>query len=371
MCKKIVFISGSRSDFGLIQSIVKRALSDSRFSPVLIRVGHSIADDLDFEDTAFDKLKIYRVITDMGIENISEDIETPLAIAQIIQQVTPLLKELTPDVLFIPGDRFEILAVALSAYYQRLVIAHIFGGDRSQGGHLDDNIRHSITKISHLHFPVCRDSYNRLIQLGEEDWRVYNYGSPVVENIRQINSTIQVIQGDYAVFTYHPITGDPLKSSEDLNVILEVLGNLDFDVYITSPNNEIGSIEILDKIALFCRKYSNLQYVGNLGWKKYLNYVKFSKFTIGNSSSNLLEAPILGVPSIDIGHRQKGRFKPDSVLSIECDSISINNAVRKVFADEVTADNGVYGEGEVSKKILDTIYDNIDSDNIKIKKITY
>lgn len=370
MCKKIVFVSGSRSDFGLIQSIIRGSMKDDRFKPYLIRVGHSNLDDIDFLTGDFKKIKTFKIITEKGIKPLGNEMDTTLSIAQIITKTTPIINQIKPDILFVPGDRFEILSVAISAYYQRIPIAHIFGGDKSEGGHLDDSIRHAITKISHLHFPVCEDSYKRIKNLGEEEWRIFNYGSPVVDNLK--NSLFKrIVNCDYAVLTYHPITSSPLKSSIELDIILKVLKKTALKIYITSPNNELGSNEILNKIIFYTKKYKNLIYVGNLGWEKYLNYVKYSKFSIGNSSSNLLESPILGVPSIDIGDRQKGRFKPKSVLSVKCNKKDIKNAIENILKGNIKKDTKVYGKGNVSYNILNVIYKNLKRDDLLIKKVTY
>ncbi len=370
MCKKIIFISGSRSDFGLIQSIIKYTMTDKRFKPYLIRVGHSNIDDVDFNSTVYNTLEVIKIFTNKGITNVKNNLDTSLSISEIISKVTLAINNINPDILFVPGDRFEIFAVVISAYYQKIPIAHIFGGDKSEGGHLDDNIRHSITKLAHLHFPVCIDSYNRILNLGEEEWRVYNFGSPVVDNLEDIEFK-QPYDKDYVVLTYHSITNKPTQSSYDIEKILQVLSKYKFKVFITSPNNELGSEEILKIIKLYSDKYSNISYIGNLGWEKYLNYVKYSKFTIGNSSSNLLESPILGIVSINIGDRQKGRFNPASVISINCNEKEIEAAIEKALFKRSMIEKYPYGQGNVAKKVLDTIYKYINNKQLLIKRITY
>ncbi len=368
MRKKIVFFSGSRADYGLIQSIIKNAVSCERLEAVLIRVGHSLQDNCDFDGCEL--FTSYKLPTRKGVHRITSEDETVLAIGQIIQEVGSVIHDLSPDLVFVPGDRFEILACVIGCYYQRIPIAHIFGGDRSQGGHLDDNVRHAITKLSHLHFTVCSDSYDRVIQMGEEDWRVYNFGSPVVDNLSEINFR-RPTNCRYCMMTFHPVTTIPEQTLNHAIIVLDALAESGLKAYITSPNNEYGSEEIMSLINDYVEKFNNLDYKGNLGWKNYLNYLKFATFVIGNSSSGLLEAPILGTPSIDVGNRQEGRFAPSSVIRVPSEKAAILKAIQQVCKGTLPILDHPYGSGGVSKRIIDTILEYIGSPDLLKKKITY
>jgi GDP/UDP-N,N'-diacetylbacillosamine 2-epimerase (hydrolysing) len=367
--KKIVFINGSRSDLGLFISILKTCTLDKRFETYLLRVGHALYEDKDsFSGTK--NLKIINVITEKGIKRIKEEIETSLGLSEILKKVSPELKNIKPDIVFVAGDRFEIFACVIAAYYQRIPIAHIFGGDKSAGGHLDDNVRHAITKMSHIHFTVCDDSYKRVLNLGEEKYRVFNFGSPVVDNLKEIEFR-RIIKEDYAIVTFHPITGYPEISYKDMKTLLQALSALDMVSFITSPNNEFGSELIMKAIGEFTRKNDKIRYVGNLGWKDYLNYLKYARFSIGNSSSNLLEAPILGTWSIDVGERQSGRFSPKSVIKVKSDKKEILTAINKILKMSNMKFTHPYGKGNVGEKALDKIYSLLEDKKVLQKRITF
>lgn len=369
MCKKIVFVTSSRSDFGLIRSIVKKCINDTRFHLYIIRIGHSLIDDIDFEE--FNNTdSVLKINTSVGTKNISTSVETTNFISEIIFEVGKKFDELNPDIVFIPGDRFEILASAVSAYYQRIPIAHIFGGDKSEGGHLDDNIRHAITKISHLHFTVCQDSYERVLKLGEESGRVFNVGSPVVDNINEIIFN-NPLNKKYILVSFHPITTQPENSYRDMKELLSALSCYNYDVVITSPNNEYGSKDILRVINEFVTIYDNFKFIGNLGWRNYLNYLKHCIFSIGNSSSNLLEAPIVNTYSIDVGDRQKGRYAPSTVYHCNCYKADIQKTIKQVISIPMNSHTHPYGNGNTAGKVLDIINSFLQKDGILIKKITY
>jgi len=366
---KIVFINGSRADFGLTQSIIRRASLDDRFETILFRVGHSLASEEDFKNGLSD-VKIFKILTEIGVDTIQDSQHVPLAVSEIIHKITPLLSEIKPDIIFVPGDRFEIFACVIAGFYQNIPIAHIFGGDRSSGGHFDDHIRHAITKLSHLHFTVCDDSYQRVLRLGEERNRVYNFGSPVIDNLKEVDFK-RPHDDDFALMTYHPISSMPERSYDDVMVILNALGQRGLKTFITAPNNEFSSEDILRAINQSTELYSNLTYVGNLGWNTYLNYLKYAKFAIGNSSSHLLEAPILGTAAIDVGPRQKGRYSPKSVLRTPCELKSINNGIRSITNLDASAYEHPYGNGDVGKKLLREISQWLQTGNLLKKKISY
>jgi GDP/UDP-N,N'-diacetylbacillosamine 2-epimerase (hydrolysing) len=371
MCYKIAFLTGSRSDFGLIQSIIMESVDDDRFDSVLIRVGHSLVDNYDYcED--FKNLETHIVDTKEGISNIRNELEVPLSLSEIIKKSGDLLNVIKPDIVFAPGDRFEMFGIVISAYYQRIPIAHIFGGDRSTGGHLDDNVRHAITKLSSLHFTVCEDSKERVLKLGEQDNRVFNYGSPVVDNLKNISSQ-RPTSDKYVILTYHTITGFPERSYQDTLELLKAVASMGMLVFVTSTNNEYGSLDIIRAIRESTKKYDNILFVGSLGWKKYLNYLKFAEYSIGNSSSNLLESPIVGTPSINVGDRQQGRYSPDSVTNVDCNYDLIIGAIRKILSDkdQPLINNHPYGSGHVGIKVLDSIEHWLSRGDILFKKMSY
>ena len=369
MRAKIVFVSGSRADFGLIQDTL-RVFSDSKqYSVTLMRIGHSLAEENDYL-SRITGLKVDRLETTLGVNNILSQREYGLAVGEIVQVVSRYLSGLQPDIVFLAGDRFEILASCVASFYLRIPVGHLHGGDRSVGGHIDDNARHAITKMAQVHFVVCDDSYQRILRLGEHEERIYNVGSPVVDNISSIEFK-RTVKEPYAIFTYHPLASKPSIGHDETAIILNVLGKQGVRTLITSPNNEVGANGIIEAIKKSCSRFPLIEFVGNCGWEKYLNLLRFSMFGIGNSSSLLLEAPILKTPSINVGARQLGRFSPKSVIHSQPVAADLISAIERVSSIDRSALNHPYGTGGVGKKILNAISYWIEREEFLLKRITY
>lgn len=288
--------------------------------------------------------------------------------------------------LVIPGDRFEVFAAVIAAYYSNVPIAHLFGGDRSQGGHLDDSVRHAISKLSHVHFPVCSDSALRLLNLGEESWRVMNVGSPVVESVLEVVAREEINIGQWVakrkynlICTYHPITTEPGDAGRQfrslLNAIFRVAEREDISCIFTHPNNEVGSAAILAELASI-PDAPNFRVYPSLGWKDYLRVLSCCDLVVGNSSSAMLEAPILAVPALDVGTRQKGRYCPASVNREESyDSEAIAEKILQMLrAKTRPAVDHPYGDGSTSRLIHESlvrISQQVPRKDILQKRITY
>jgi len=364
----IAIFSGSRADLGLLHGSIQAFARSKNWDVTLIRVGHSLASQEDFGEE-FEDVQLVSLYTPDGVKSLEGRFQCGLAISQIISKVTDYLAANVGqvDLALIAGDRFEIFACCLASYYANVPIAHIHGGDRSMGGHMDDNARHAITKLSHIHLTVCQDSANRVRGFGEEPSRVYNVGSPVVDNVALINFE-RPSEEPYAIFTYHPMTLDPELASRESRVILEVLGVSNIKIFITSPNNEPGADKILETIHDCCARYRNLEFIGNCGWRRYLNLLKFAVFAVGNSSSLLTEAPIFSVPSINVGDRQLGRFAPNSVSHCRPTKEEVSSAIQRVTEMDRSNLSHPYGSGGVGNKIVEIVDSWIDCETLLHKK---
>jgi len=255
---KIAVFTGNRAEYGLLHPVIRSLASDSSMAPCLIISGSHLSDEFGM------------TVSEIDISNISEIIKIPLPVirenekegmllsfSEIINNGLEILKKWEPDMIVLAGDRFETFAMAVTSFYMNVPIAHLFGGDLSQGGHLDDSARHSITKLAHLHFTTNDDSYRRVVALGEEKWRVFNVGSPVMDN---------VVKGDYAspdeiareleleinkpiiLFTQHPITTESGLAYDQVKESLEALKGLGYQTIITYPCNDSGSKRIIEAI---------------------------------------------------------------------------------------------------------------------------
>lgn len=386
---RVAFVVSSRSDFGLIRPVLKFFSNSAELNVDLLYldVSDSLSDDYLLDGIG--RAQVHRLLkTSMHLSHLKTPLETLKLFSEICPAVASWIDSAKGDLnwLVIPGDRFEILAATVAAYYSNIPIAHLFGGDRSQGGHLDDSVRHAVSKLAHIHFPVCSDSATRLLNLGEESWRVINVGSPVVESILEITTAGEVDINQWIppkkynlICTYHPITteseeaGAQFKSVVD--AILKVSEQEDISCIFTHPNNEVGSEAILAELDRI-KNIPNFRVYASLGWKNYLRVLSCCDLVIGNSSSAMLEAPILGIPSLDIGTRQKGRYCPIGVYREEAyDSSIIANRIFYILKSAAPSCTGhPYGDGFTSKLIyenLDQIFRQHSLKAILQKKITY
>lgn len=272
------------------------------------------------------------------------------------------------DLLIVLGDRYETLAVCIAAMNAEIPIAHIHGGEATEGL-IDEAIRHSITKMSQLHFASTEVYRKRIIQMGEQPDRVFNVGALAVENIKNtefdskedLGKDIGIdLFGEYVVVTFHPITLEKNSGVEQIYQLMDAMDafpNLKY--IITKANADAGGRYINGCIDEYAKKRDNVVAVTSLGVKRYLSAVKESCIVLGNSSSGITEAPCLHVPTVNIGDRQKGRLMPDSVICCEPKSEAIIEAMKKAFdvdfREKVKTMTNPFGNGDTSEKITQII----------------
>lgn len=277
------------------------------------------------------------------------------------------------------GDRYEMLAVCIAALNTHTPITHLSGGDITEGA-VDDCIRHCITKMAYLHFPTNEGSRGRVVQLGEEPWRVFNYGSLSIDNaIRRADlpkgeALRAVGLGDcrYAVCTYHPVTMGPGDDRQVLDSLLDVMGELGgIEFIITGPNADQGGAAIKKQLEGRVPGMGNAHLYASLGARRYLSLIKSAEFVIGNSSSGLVEAPAFGVPTVNIGDRQKGRLRTGSVIDCRGDKDSIRQGVSLArsagFRARCAHASREFGDGHAAEKIAAKILEFVMEDKFGVK----
>jgi GDP/UDP-N,N'-diacetylbacillosamine 2-epimerase (hydrolysing) len=279
------------------------------------------------------------------------------------------LTELKPDILVVLGDRFEVLAVSFAALLERIPIAHIHGGETTQGA-FDEAIRHSVTKMAYLHFTAADEYRKRVIQLGEDPNRVFNVGGMGVDTIVK---THQLGKSDLEkklgfnfgkknlLVTFHSVTLEDNQSEAQFNELLDALELFEDTHFIfTSPNADTDGRILKRMIDNFCKNHSDkaIEFV-SMGRINYLSSLQFVDGVIGNSSSGLTEAPTFNIGTINIGDRQKGRLKSDSVIDVSPDKQSIKEAINTLYSDDfqekLKSVKNPYGKGQASKKILEVL----------------
>ena len=372
--KNICIFSTSRSDYYLLSLISKKLKSSKKINLYFIATGNHFDKKKGntYKEIKKDKINInYKIpynLKKYSASNIVDEMQKSIGLIKKVLLTTKT------DLLLLLGDRYELLTIAFTALILGVPIAHIHGGEVTEGS-FDDNIRHAISKMSNLHF-VCNEIYKkRLIQMGETPKSVYNVGGIGSELIfhNKLISKNEVFKrckllnkNEIILVLLHPETNN---KSQKFNALFHSLSKISdkFNIIFTAPNSDPGSNIIQYQIDNFTKKYKS-KFIKNLGGNLFHSVMKHSKFVIGNSSSGILEAPSLKTPSIDIGERQKGRLKSNSILHANHNLKSINKSIKKILAGKnISFSKNYYPNKKASNKILQVI-NSIDLDKIRVKK---
>lgn len=365
--KKIAVFTGTRAEYGLLYWLMKEIERDEELELQLIVSGMHLSPEFGYtvENIEKDGFRVSEKV-EMLLSS-STDVGVAKSIGLGVIGFADALDRLRPDCLIILGDRFEALAVAQAAMIMKIPIAHLHGGELTEGL-IDEAIRHSITKMAQLHFTSAEVYRKRVIQLGESPENVFNVGAPAIENVRRLRLLNQDELEDSLEFklghqpllvTYHPVTLKARGGIESLKNLLSALDSVapDHKLVITFPNADTHGRELIEVLQKYAsRNAERVLLTQSLGQLRYLSLMKICGAVVGNSSSGLLEAPAFGVPTVDIGIRQKGRFKPDSVIESGEDLSEISAALSIALSEShrntsKTARNP-YGDGRVSEKII-------------------
>ena len=294
-----------------------------------------------------------------SFSNQSKNISMDLTLANTIKGVNKFISNNHTDLIVVHGDRVESLAGAITGCLNNIKVAHIEGGEIS--GTIDGIIRHSISKLSHLHFVTNKIAKQRLLQMGETSNNIFKIGSPDVDiilkknlpNLSLVKKRYDIKFKDYAIFIFHPVTTEIKKTEYQIKSLLNLLVKSKFNYVILLPNNDLGNEIILEKILLLKKKkYKNFKILPSMRFEYYLTLLKNSNFIIGNSSSGIMEAPYYGIPTIDFGTRQKNRAQINSVFSVN-DYSKLKNLINKYKARSYKFKPLQYfGNGSSYKKFL-------------------
>ena len=380
--KSVAIITSTRAEYGLLSPVIKqlRQYENSVFKVDLIVTGthlsHEFGMTVDEIDDRID-CQVKVPISSVSALDIAQNQSVYLT------EFTRIFSEKEYSAVILLGDRYEILSVAIAAGLTHTPIFHMCGGDTTEGA-IDEWIRHSITKMSYLHFVTNEKSRKRVIQLGESPQRVFNYGSTSVENIlnkanmskTESLQSIGLSDCDYALCTYHPVTmeDDVIdKMMENFFSAIGMFSSLHF--IITKSNADIGGARINSLLDEFSKNKANVHVYSSLGVRRYLSLMKYSKFVLGNSSSGIIEAPCLHIPTVNIGNRQKGRALSESIINCGTSSNDIEFAIKKALSKEVSnickTIDSPYGEGKTSEKISNKVIEILNSGKIDLKKTFY
>ena len=380
--KKICVVTGTRAEYGLLYWLLKEIEADKELQLQVIVTGMHLSPEFGLTYKEIEKeFKINKKIEMLLSSDTSVGISKSMGLAQI--SFAESYDELKPDIVIVLGDRYEIFSATSAAMIARIPIAHIHGGEKTEGA-FDESIRHSITKMSHLHFTATNEYKNRVIQLGEHPSRVFNVGGMGIENIKRLkllskDEFEKLIEFKLNIknilVTFHPVTLENSTAKEQFQQLLDAIDELeDTNIIFTKANSDTDGRVINQMIDEYVTKNSNKSIVfTSLGQLRYLSALQYVDAVVGNSSSGLAEAPSFKIGTINIGDRQKGRIKASSVIDCEANKNSIVKAFAKLYSKEfqetLKTTINPYGDGCASKKIVE-ILKSVDLKNI-LKKSFY
>lgn len=380
--KKVCIITGSRAEYGLLYWLMKAIEESKKLELQIIVTGMHLSDEfgntyLQIEKDGFNIDKKVDI-------SITSDSEIAISKSMSIGIIgfARAYDELNPDLIIVLGDRFEIFSAVTAATISRIPIAHLHGGELTEGA-IDEAFRHSITKMSHLHFVATEDYRNRVVQLGENPQKVFNVGGLGIDNIfkldllskRDFEKEVNFKLGNRNLLvTFHPVTLEKSTSKIHFQNLLNSLDLLtNTKIIFTKANSDIDGRIINKMIDQYVSKNENSIAFKSMGQINYLSALQFIDAVVGNSSSGLLEAPSFKIGTINIGDRQKGRIEAESVISCDSNTLSINKALNRIYSEEfqntIKNSTNPYGNGGSADQIL-RIIENIDFYNI-IKKSFY
>lgn len=382
--KKISILTATRAEYGLLKPLIQKLNLVEEFDVRVVATGAHLSPEFGL---TYKEIEKDGIILDKKIEMLLSS-DTPVAISKSMGlamiSFADYFNELKPDLLVLLGDRYETLAVATVAMNQRIPIAHLYGGETTEGA-VDESFRHSITKMSYLHFTSTEVYRNRVIQLGEAPERVFCVGALGIENIlneklmskSELEESINFkLDKPYAVVSFHPVTLEDNKSQEQVKALLDACESFKDMIFLFTKANADTSGRIINQmIDDFVEKNKNAIAFTSLGMLRYLSALKYCAMVLGNSSSGLIEAPSFGVPTINIGDRQRGRVQADSVINCEPTKVGIEKAVNIALTDEFKnkAKDAInpYGRGNTSGKIVEIIKEFLVGKKINLKKQFY
>ena len=382
--KKACIVTGTRAEYGLLKPVIEKINKNDVLGLQLVVTGMHLSPEfgLTYREIEQDNYPITAKIEMLMSSDTPVGITKSMGVALL--GFAEYFETYKPDIVVILGDRYEMLVAASAAMIARIPIAHIHGGETTEGV-VDEAVRHSITKMSHLHFAATEEYKNRIIQLGEQPERVYNVGALGVENIKSVKllSKKELEESldfkfidNTIMITYHPVTLETLTAQKQFRNILDVIDNhRELSVIFTKANSDTDGRIINQMIDEFAAGNSDrCKAFTSLGQMRYLSALQFCAAVVGNSSSGIIEVPSFGIPTVNIGDRQKGRVRAESVIDCGNSVHEIEDALRIAlsheFKDKLAEINNPYEKIGTSDMIVQTISGEVEK-GINIKKKFY
>ncbi|WP_125722369.1 UDP-N-acetylglucosamine 2-epimerase [Flavobacterium ustbae] len=358
--RKILFLTGTRADFGKIKSLIQTLERENEFEVFIFVTGMHLQEVYGYTLIEIERCNFKNVFT---FENHTHESTMDLTLAKTIEGLSNYCKEINPDMIVVHGDRVETLAGAIVGSLNNILVAHIEGGEIS--GTVDELIRHSVSKLSHIHFVSNKEAAKRLIQMGEVKESIFTIGSPDIDimfsgNLPSLETAKKYyeIQFDqYAIVMFHPVTTEFASMKKYAIDFVDCLLNDDHNYVVIFPNNDLGSQYILDEFERL-EKNNRFRVFPSLRFEYFLTLLKNSQFIIGNSSAGIREAPYYGIPIINIGTRQQNRAIHADIMNVDYSKESINDALSKIDFHKINVSNNDFGSGNSNELFLQSLKKN-------------
>jgi UDP-N-acetylglucosamine 2-epimerase (hydrolysing) len=355
--KKILFLTGTRADFGKLKSLITICRSQPYFDVHIFATGMHMHDKYGYtvneiEKSGFDN--IYKYI------NYTSEATMDLTLAKTIDGLSSFVQEAKPDLIVIHGDRVEALAGAIVGALNNIHVSHIEGGEVS--GTIDELIRHSVSKMSHSHFVSNDIAKNRLIQMGELENNIFVIGSPDIDvmnsstmpSIEEAKKYYGINFEEFGILMFHPVTTEESTIAKSVSNIVDACIASNLNYIVIFPNNDLGSNYILNAYEKFNDNFK-FKIFPSLRFEYFLILLKYSKFIIGNSSAGIREAPHYGVPTINLGSRQNNRSLNDEIINIDFNKDTISNAINEVVKIGHYEPKHLFGKGKSDELLLEIL----------------
>lgn len=364
MARRVCVVTGSRAEYGLLYWILRELSAARDVELQLIVTGMHVAPEfgMTVREIERDGFPIARRVEMLVAADSPGGVAKSIALGVI--GMSDAFEQLRPDIVLVLGDRFEILAVAQTCLIHSIPLAHIAGGDVTEGAN-DESMRHAITKMAHVHFVTNEESARRVRQLGENPARIHVVGSPGLDHLRRTQLLdrvtleqqlgVQLAKRNLLV-TFHPVTLDAAGGASQLQELLAALDALDRDIglWFTLPNADAGGRALAASVSKWAESRRDRAHVySSLGQVRYLSLMSHANAVVGNSSSGLYEAPSFGIATVDVGDRQGGRLAASSVIRCAPERRAIGVAIERALSMDCTGTVNPYGDGQASQRIVE------------------
>ena len=383
MKTKILFFTSSRSEYGLLKPLIDCLNNHPKFEVSIIVAGAHFIEEQGstYLEIINDGFQINKKIDYLKTKKAKSDIIYANAILQI--EFNDYLKANPTDILIIMGDRSELIPVVSTAMLTGTPVAHISGGEITEGS-TDNQVRHAVTKMSHLHFTATEQYKSNILKMGEEEWRICVCGEPGLDSVSKLAyiskddlfQTLGLNKDKKTILsTFHSETiGNKIDAKFIKNLVVNLIKNDKYQMLFTAANVDIGGVEINNTIERLAKKFSNVVFVKSLGKLKYYSMLKYADLMLGNSSSGIVEAQSFNLPVINVGNRQKGRLRNKNVMDVNVNHEKIIEKISFLFCNQHSlksyTSNNIYGTGN-SSLIIAEFLQKVDLKKLNLKKTVF